>query len=260
MIHETAIIYGAVRIGKNAVICENVIIGYPTAEMLRSIRKRERTAEKGEERRERIRGAAAEGREKETVKTAEQIEWKGEESEGEEGEGRKLRTIIGDNAIIRSNTVIYRGVEIGDDFETGHNVVIREGTKIGNNVLVGTNTVIEGNTIIGNNVRIQSCAFIPINTRIEDDVFIGPNAVLTNDKYPLRMEEPLEGPRIRRGASVGANAVILPGVEIGEGAFVAAGAVVTKDVPAWTLAVGSPAKFLPLKEHLNVLNRIRKRE
>jgi len=83
MIHKTAIIYGAVRIGKNAVICENVIIGYPTAEMLRSIRKGERTAEKGEERRERIRGAA-EGREKETVKTAEQIEWKGEESEGED--------------------------------------------------------------------------------------------------------------------------------------------------------------------------------
>ena len=147
MIHETAIIYGAVRIGKNAVICENVIIGYPTAEMLRSIRKGVRTAGKGEERGERIR-AAVEGREKETVKTAERIEWEGEESEGEKGEGRKLRTIIGDNAIIRSNTVIYRGVEIGDDFETGHNVVIREGTKIGNNAVSYTHLTLPTKRIV----------------------------------------------------------------------------------------------------------------
>jgi len=163
---------------------------------------------------------------------------------------------IGDNAIIRSNTVIYCNVEIGDNFVTGHNVVIRENTKIGNNVLVGTNTVIEGETTIGNNVSIQSNVYIPRRTIIEDYVFIGPNAVLTNDKYPLRKDYELRGPIIRRGATIGANSVILPSVEIGEGAFVAAGALVTKDVPPWKLAIGVPAKIKDLPDSLKVLNRL----
>jgi acetyltransferase-like isoleucine patch superfamily enzyme len=212
MIHESVKIYGVTKIGKNPVIMENVILGYPTSNLLRS-------------------------------------DWR---------RGGFKGATIGDNAIIRSGTIIYCDVEIGNNFVTGHNVVIRERTKIGDNVLVGTNTVIEGSTEIGDNVSIQSNVFIPINTVIEDLVFIGPNAVLTNDKYPVRKDYELEGPVVRKGATIGANSVILPSVEIGEGAFVAAGAVVTKDVPPWMLAVGSPAKILELPEELKALNRLKK--
>lgn len=165
-------------------------------------------------------------------------------------------TIIGDNATIRRGTVIYCDVSIGDNFQSGHNVLIREKTHIKNCVLVGTNTIIEGSTRIGNNVSIQSSVYIPLNTVIEDRVFIGPCAVLTNDKYPIRQKGSLKGPTIRKGASIGANCTILPGIEIGEGAMIAAGAVVTKDVPEWKMAVGVPAKISDLPDDLKTANLI----
>ncbi len=164
--------------------------------------------------------------------------------------------VIGDDAVIRSHSVIYRDVRIGENLRTGHNVLIREGTTIGDNVLVGTGAVIDGHTSIGSHVSIQSRAYIPTNTVISDYVFIGPCAVLTNDKYPIRKDYELRGPILRRGASIGANAVILPGVEIGEGAMVAAGACVTRDVPDWKLAIGCPARIVDLPEDMQVRNAI----
>jgi len=89
------------------------------------------------------------------------------------------------------------------------------------------------------------------NTTLGDRVFVGPNAVLTNDPAPLRRETDLEGPTLEDDASVGANATILPGVTVGAGAFVAAGAVVTEDVPPETLAIGVPARHEPLPEELD---------
>ena len=86
--------------------------------------------------------------------------------------------VIGKNHTIRSNSIIYNDVVIGDNFRTGHNVVIRENTNIGDDVLIGTNTVIEGDVIIGNDVSIQSNVYIPTNSVIEDNVFIGPCDVL----------------------------------------------------------------------------------
>jgi len=154
--------------------------------------------------------------------------------------------VIGRNAVVRSGTIVYCDVTVGDDFSTGHNVVIREHTVIGNGVSIGTNTIIEGNTRIGNGVNMQSLVYIPTGVTIEDGVFIGPNAVLTNDPYPPHGGKDLKGPVIRKGASIGANATILPGVVVGEGALVAAGAVVTHDVPPHTLAVGAPARFRDL--------------
>ncbi|MDR2623516.1 MAG: acetyltransferase [Methanobrevibacter sp.] len=164
--------------------------------------------------------------------------------------------IIGENHVIRSNTVIYNDVTIGDDFRTGHNVVIRENTNIGDNVLIGTNTIIEGNVGIGSNVSIQSNVYIPINTLIEDNVFIGPCACFTNDRYPIRVDYDLKGPKIRKGASIGANSTFLSNLEIGEGAMIAAGAVVTRNVPPFYLAIGSPAKIKPLPRALRIHNRI----
>lgn len=157
-------------------------------------------------------------------------------------------TVIGKDAVLRSGTVIYCDVEIGDGFSTGHNVMIRERTKIGDQVAVGTSTVVEGECVIGSHVSLQSMVYIPTNTILGDHVFIGPNAVLTNDRYPPRGQPPLQGPVIRDHVSIGAGAVLLPGITVGEGALVAAGAVVTHDVPDYMMAIGSPARFVDLPE------------
>lgn len=154
-------------------------------------------------------------------------------------------SIIGKNATLRSGTILYCDVIIGDDFQTGHNVMIREKTRIGNHVAIGTSTVIDGKATIGNNVSIQSMVYIPTDTRIGNHVFIGPNTVLTNDRYPPSYGQ-MEGPVIKDRAAIGANATILPGICIGEGALVAAGSVVTRDVPDRMLAIGSPAKMRDL--------------
>jgi acetyltransferase-like isoleucine patch superfamily enzyme len=159
-------------------------------------------------------------------------------------------TVIGRNALLRPGTTLYCDVEIGDDFQCGHNVLIREKTRIGDRVAIGTGTIIEGNTSIGNDVRIQSLAFIPTGTVIGNGVFIGPHAVLTNDRYPPSGRPDLTGPELKDGAVIGANATILPGIVIGKGACVAAGAVVTHDVPARKLAVGVPARIQDLPEEM----------
>lgn len=169
---------------------------------------------------------------------------------------RSKPPIIGKNAFIRSNTVIYDDVVIGENFTTGHGVLIREKTFIGDNVLIGTNSVIEGHSTIGNNVKIQSNVYVPMKTTIEDHVFIGPCVCFTNDKYPVRTDYDLKGPTIRKGSSIGANSTFLSGIEIGEGAMVAAGAVVTHDVPPFYLAIGSPARIKPLPHNLKKLNEI----
>lgn len=210
-------IYGKSEIGENAIISENVILGYPQWDILKEIFKQGKKIE----------------------------EW--------DFTGVK----IGKNCVIRSNSTIYSNVEIGDNLRTGHNVLIRERTKIGDNVLIGTNVVIEGDVVIGNNVNIQSNAYIPINTIIEDYVFLGPSVILTNDKYPIREKRKLVGPRIRRGASIGAGAVILPGIEIGEGALIGGGSVVTENIPAWKIALGVPAKVTgDVPKNMQVLNKI----
>jgi acetyltransferase-like isoleucine patch superfamily enzyme len=151
---------------------------------------------------------------------------------------------IGDDAVIRSGTIIYCDVMIGNKFQSGHNVVIREYTYMGDHVSIGTSTVIEGNCVFGHDISIQSMVYIPTGTVIQSGVFIGPNAVFTNDKYPPSGK--LRAPVVERNASIGANSTLLPGVYIGEGALVAAGSVVTKDVPDNMMAIGSPAKIKPL--------------
>ena len=163
---------------------------------------------------------------------------------------------IGVNATIRAGTIIYDDVTIGDDLITGHNALIREHTTIGDHVIVGTNTTIDGQADIGSSVSMQTNVYIPSNTTIGSNVFLGPNAVLTNDPYPVRKDVELEGPTIHDGVSVGANATILPSVTLGEGSFVAAGATVTKDVPPDTLAVGTPAVHEELPDELHGENNL----
>ncbi len=164
--------------------------------------------------------------------------------------------VLGDRATVRSGSIVYADVMIGDDFTTGHRILVREDTAIDDNVLVGTDTVIDGTTTIGSNVSLQTGVYVPSHTKIGSDVFVGPHAVLTNDPYPIRRDVELTGPTLCDNVSVGANATVLPGVTVGEGSFVAAGAVVTDDVPPETLAVGAPATFRSLPEELEGGNNI----
>jgi acetyltransferase-like isoleucine patch superfamily enzyme len=162
-------------------------------------------------------------------------------------------TTIGKNSVIRSGTILYCDVIIGDFFQTGHNVVIREEIRMGDRVSIGTATVIDGHTNIGNDVNLQSRVYIPTNTRIGNRVFIGPNAIFTNDRYPPKRIGGLDGPYVMDGAAIGANATILPGVCIGEGALVAAGSIVTRDVPDHMMAIGAPAKLRELPKVLKTV-------
>lgn len=159
---------------------------------------------------------------------------------------------IGEDATIRAGTIIYDDVVIGDRFSTGHHALVREQTRIGDDVLVGTQTVIDGYSEIGSNVSLQTGVYVPSHTVIGDRVFIGPHAALTNDPYPVRDEDAeLAGPTLEDSVTIGANATIMPNVTVGEGAFVAGGAVVTTDVSPQTLAVGVPADQRPLPPELD---------
>lgn len=163
---------------------------------------------------------------------------------------------LGDNVVVRSGSTVYADVVLGDGVQTGHDVLVRECSEICGGSIIGTKTVIDGRSEIGKNVSLQTGVYVPSETEIEDEVFVGPYAVLTNDPYPVRVDVDLEGPKIRRSASIGANATILPGVEIGERSFVAAGSVVTKDVPPDTLAVGAPAELKSLPDELSGGNEL----
>jgi acetyltransferase-like isoleucine patch superfamily enzyme len=133
---------------------------------------------------------------------------------------------------------------------------VRAASRLGDDVIVGTNVVVDGEVTLGSHVSLQTGAYLPPETRLGDEVFLGPMATLTNDRHPVRREAPLDGPTVEDHVSVGANATVLPGVSIGRGAFVAAGAIVTEDVPPRTLAVGAPARHEPLPETLDGRNRI----
>lgn len=164
---------------------------------------------------------------------------------------------IGNNATIRSHCIIYADVCIGDHFKTGHGVLIREETITGSYIVIGSRAVLDGQIIIGSYVKIETGVYIPTHTHIGSHVFIGPNATFTNDKYPQRQREHYkpEGPILEDSVTIGANATLLPGVRIGKGSFIGAGAVVTDDVPPWHMAIGSPAKITPLPKKLREENR-----
>ncbi len=154
-----------------------------------------------------------------------------------------VATRIGAGAVIRSHTVIYCGNTIGDGFRTGHGVMVREENEIGDDVSIGTNSIVEHHVKIGNGVRLHSNVFVPEYSVLEDDCWLGPNVVVTNAKYPRspRVKEELAGAYIERGAKIGANVTLLPGVRVGANSLIGAGAVVTRDVPPGAVVAGNPA-------------------
>lgn len=136
--------------------------------------------------------------------------------------------------------------EIGVGTTVWQFVVILEKAIIGKNCNLCAHTLIEGDVVLGDNVTVKSGVYIWDGTRVEDNVFIGPNATLTNDLMPRSKQHPnaFSGITLRKGCSIGANATLLPGVTVGCGSMVGAGAVVTKDVPDNAIVAGNPAKII----------------
>lgn len=148
-------------------------------------------------------------------------------------------------SFVHESAYVDEGAEIGEGTKIWHFSHIMKGAKIGKNCIFGQNTHVAENAIIGNNVKVQNNVSIYAGTIIEDDVFLGPSCVLTNVSNPraqINRHSLYEKTVLRRGATVGANATIVCGIEIGRYAFIAAGAVVAKDVPDYALMMGVPAK------------------
>lgn len=163
-----------------------------------------------------------------------------------------LETVIGDNSVIRSHTVIYAGNKIGKNFQTGNKANIRELNEIGDDVSVGTLSVVEHHVKIEDGVRIHTQVFIPEFSTLKKKSWVGPNVVFTNAPYPQskNVMENLVGPTLHENAIVGANSTLLPGVQIGKNSIVGAGSVVTKDVAEGDVVAGNPARFMKKKSEL----------
>ena len=154
---------------------------------------------------------------------------------------------IGDGTVVSTGAIVFAGSTVGARVILGDQSCVRERVEIGDDVVLGRGSYVENDTKIGAMTKIQAEAYITAYSTLEEHVFIAPCVVTTNDDWMGRTEQRLgriQGPTIRRGARVGGGAILCPGVEIGAEAFVGAGAVVTKDVPARALVVGNPARVL----------------
>jgi acetyltransferase-like isoleucine patch superfamily enzyme len=156
-------------------------------------------------------------------------------------------TKIGDGTIVSTGAVVFAGSKIGERVILGDQSCVRERVVVGDDVVIGRGSLVENDTTIGALTKIQAEAYITAYSTLEDNVFIAPCVVTTNDNFMGRTErrhELIKGPTIRRGARIGGGAILCPAIDIGEEAFVGAGAVVTKDVPARMLVVGNPARVI----------------
>jgi len=154
---------------------------------------------------------------------------------------------LGAGAIVSTAAIVFAGTRLGANVIVGDQACIRERCELGDEVVVGRGSLVENDSTIGARTKIQAMAYITAYSTLEDDVFIAPCVQTANDNFMGRTERRhalRRGPTIRRGARVGAGAVLCPGVEIGEEAFVGAGAVVVEDVPPAVVVVGNPARVL----------------
>jgi acetyltransferase-like isoleucine patch superfamily enzyme len=200
-IDANAVLFGPLTVGEHTYIGPHCMVGFPSANELRELRRSHRMV-------------------------------------------RKKKTSIGNDCTLRAGTALYSNVHIADDVAFGHNVTVRENVTIGPHTKIGTNVVIDGSTRVGARVSIQTGVYICTYSTVEDGVFLGPCCVFTNDKYIVQKPFKLVGPTVKKGSSIGANALLFPGVTVGEGAVVGSQAMVNSDVPARTVFVGIPAKKL----------------
>jgi acetyltransferase-like isoleucine patch superfamily enzyme len=154
---------------------------------------------------------------------------------------------IGDGAIVSTGAVVFAGAKVGARVILGDQSCVRERVVVGDDVVIGRGSLVENDTTIGAMTKIQAEVYITAYSTLEEHVFVAPCVVTTNDNFMGRTErrhELIKGPTIRRGARIGGGAILLPGIEIGEEAFVGAGAVVTKNVEPRKLVVGNPARVM----------------
>jgi acetyltransferase-like isoleucine patch superfamily enzyme len=154
---------------------------------------------------------------------------------------------LGAGTIVSTGAVVFAGTKIGARVIVGDQACVRERCLIEDDVVIGRGSFVENDTTVGALTKIQADAYITAYSTLEDNVFIAPRVVTTNDNYMGRTEKRralVRGPTIRRGARVGGGAILLPGIEIGEEAFVGAGAVVLENVPPRTVVVGNPARAI----------------
>jgi acetyltransferase-like isoleucine patch superfamily enzyme len=154
--------------------------------------------------------------------------------------------VIGAGSVICCQAIVCAGTRLGENVIVGDQAFVRERVTIGDRSVVGRGSTVENDTRIGARVKIQTQVYVTAYMTVEDDVFVGPGVTTTNDDTMSRHEQTYElrGPVLRRACRIGGGATICPGIEVGEEAFIAAGAVVTKDVPARGVAMGVPARVV----------------
>lgn len=179
--------------------------------------------------------------------------------------GRSLKAlrplVLGPSARLRSGTILYAHSSIGARLATGHHVVIREENVLGDDVAIWNNTTIDYACRLGDRVKVHCNCYVAQFSVLEDDVFLAPGVTIANDLFPRapHAEEALVGAIIRRGAIIGVNSTILPGVEIGAGALIGSGSVVTRDIPAGSIAWGNPAKVYKRRDQARWPKQLRLR-
>jgi acetyltransferase-like isoleucine patch superfamily enzyme len=154
---------------------------------------------------------------------------------------------LGAGTVVSTGAIVFAGSRFGERVIVGDQACVRERCELGADVIVGRGSLVENDTTIGARTKIQAMAYITAYSTLEEDVFIAPCVQTANDNFMGRTERRhalRRGPTIRRGARVGTGAVLCPGIEIGEEAFIGAGAVVVKDVPPRVVVVGNPARIL----------------
>jgi acetyltransferase-like isoleucine patch superfamily enzyme len=152
---------------------------------------------------------------------------------------------LGPGTIVSTGAIVFAGTTVGARAIVGDQACVRERCTIGDDVVIGRGSLVENDTTVGDRSKIQAEAYVTAYSTLEEDVFIAPCVVTTNDNFMGRTErrhELRKGPTIRHGARIGGGAVLLPGIEVGEEAFVGAGGVVLGDVPPRALVVGNPAR------------------
>jgi len=152
--------------------------------------------------------------------------------------------VLGAGVRVCAGAIVFAGTTIGDGSIVGDQAYVRERVALGAETLVGRGSAVDNDVRLGDRVTIQTGVYVTGYSVVEDDAFVGPGATTTNDDVMARHppDEPLQGVVLRRACRVGGGVVLVPGVEVGEEAFVAAGAVVTRDVPARAKVRGVPAR------------------
>jgi acetyltransferase-like isoleucine patch superfamily enzyme len=165
---------------------------------------------------------------------------------GSSAAGEVGRLELGKDVKVCAGAIVFAGARVGDGSILGDQSFVRERTLIGPGTVIGRGSVVDNDVNVGARVRVQTGVYLTAFTTVEDDVFVGPCASTTNDDTMARHgpEMALRGAILRRACRVGGGAVLTPGVEIGEEAYVAAGAVVTRDVPSRAVVMGVPARVV----------------